>query len=332
MKTTVFSAKPYDEQFLTAANARFGHDLVFIENRLDTATAPLAAGARAVCVFVNDRLDAACLGALHAAGVRFIALRCAGYNNVDLAATRRLGLAVARVPAYSPEAVAEHALALLLTLERRTHKAYNRVRDGNFALDGLLGRTLHGRTVGVVGTGNIGRAFARIMLGLGCRVLAHDVAEDAALRALGVRYVPLEDLWPAAEILSLHCPLLPGTRHLVRRDTLALMRDGTTLINTSRGGLVDTEAAIEALKSRRLGALGLDVYEEEASLFYEDRSRQVIQDDVFMRLTTFPNVLITGHQAFFTHEALETIAETTLANLADFAAGRPCPNAVMAGE
>ncbi|MFN0068206.1 MAG: NAD(P)-dependent oxidoreductase, partial [Limisphaerales bacterium] len=247
MQTAVFSAKPYDEQFLTAANARFGHDLVFIENRLDAATAPLAAGAAAVCAFVNDRLDAACLGALHAVGVRFIALRCAGFNNVDLAAARRLGLAVARVPAYSPEAVAEHSLALLLTLERRTHKAYNRVRDGNFALDGLLGRTLHGRTVGVVGTGHIGRAFARIMLGLGCRVLAHDVAEDPALRALGVDYVALEELWPAAEILSLHCPLLPATRHLVRRETLAQMHDGATLINTSRGGLVDTEAAIEAL-------------------------------------------------------------------------------------
>jgi D-lactate dehydrogenase len=328
MKTAVFSSKPYDEEFLRAANAAHAHELVFIENRLGAATAPLAAGAAAVCAFVNDQLDAACLAALHAAGVRGVALRCAGYNNVDVSAARRLGLAVARVPAYSPEAVAEHTLALLLTLERRTHKAYNRVRDGNFALDGLLGRTLHGRTVGLVGTGHIGRAFARLALGLGCRVLAHDLTEDAALRARGVTYLPLAELWPAAEILSLHCPLVPATRHLIRRETLALMRDGATLLNTSRGGLVDTEAAIEALKSGRLGALGLDVYEEEAALFFEDRSLRVIQDDVFMRLTTFPNVLVTGHQGFFTREALATIARTTLANLADFAAGRPCPNAV----
>lgn len=318
MRVAVFSTKPYDRQFLPRANDRGRHSLVFLEPRLDASTVATAAGAQAVCVFVNDQLDAAVLEGLHALGVRMVALRCAGFNNVDLAAAARLGVAVGRVPEYSPHAVAEHTAALLLTLNRKTHRAHLRVREGNFALEGLLGFDLHGRTVGVIGTGKIGECFLRIMAGFGCRLLAHDPRPNPACEALGARYVSLSELLAASDVVSMHCPLTPQTHHLLNAETLQTMRRGALLINTSRGGVIDTRAVIAALKSGVLGGLAIDVYEEEADLFFHDLSGSVIHDDVFARLLTFPNVLITGHQGFFTEEALRAIAETTVANLDAF--------------
>lgn len=278
-------------------------------------------------MFVNDRLDAAALDALHALGLRALLLRCAGYNNVDLAAAQRLGFFVARVPAYSPEAVAEHTLALIMTLNRHTHRAYNRVREGNVMLEGLLGRTLHGKTVGIVGTGRIGLATARILHGMGCEVLGCDPFPSPLFEPLG-QMVPLATLLKRSDIVSLHCPLDDETRHLIDAASLALMKPGAMLVNTSRGALVDTHAVIEALKSRHLGELAIDVYEQEGALFFQDRSGEIIDDEVFQRLMTFPNVLVTGHQGFFTAEALQEIAETTLQNLCHFAAGTECPHAV----
>lgn len=323
MRVAVFSTRPYDRQFLDEANAAHGHELVYFQAHLTRETAPLATGFPAVSAFVNDALNEATLETLAAGGTRVIALRSAGFNHVDLAAAARLGFTVVRVPAYSPHAVAEHALALalVLALNRKTHRAYNRVREGNFALEGLLGFDLHGRTVGVVGTGQIGTVFGRIMHGVGCRVLAHDPDPNPECEAMGAKYVPLERLWAESDIVSLHCPLTRETHHLVDAASLAQMRRGVMLVNTSRGALVDTPAAIDALKTGRLGYLGIDVYEEEADLFFEDLSGQVIQDDVFARLLTFPNVVITGHQAFFTREALGAIAQTTLANLSAFERG-----------
>lgn len=321
MRVAVFSTKPYDEQFLSAANRGRGHELVFLEPRLTPDTAPLAAGHAGVCAFVNDQLGAATLGQLAGAGTRLVALRSAGYNHVDLPAAAELGLTVARVPAYSPHAVAEHAAALVLTLNRKIHRAYARVREGNFSLVGLLGFDLHGRVVGVVGTGTIGTVFARIMTGFGCRVVAYDPQPNEACRALGVSYVPLEELWAAGDVISLHCPLTAATHHLIDAAALDRMRDGVMLVNTGRGALVDTVAVIDGLKSGRVGALGLDVYEEEEGLFFEDLSDRVITDDVFTRLLTFPNVVVTGHQGFFTAEALAAIADTTLANITAFERG-----------
>ncbi|GAA5121656.1 2-hydroxyacid dehydrogenase [Luteolibacter yonseiensis] len=330
MKVTVFSTKPYDEQFLRRHNQASNHELVFIENRLTSETAALAEGSPAICAFVNDELNARTLAKLAAGGTRFVALRCAGFNNVDLAAAEAHCIQVARVPAYSPHAVAEHAVALLLCLNRHVHKAYNRVREGNFSIDGLMGEDLHGKTVGVVGTGTIGAIFAGIMRGFGCEVLAYDVVENPDCLKAGVRYVSQEELFSRSNVISLHCPLMPQTHHLIDGHTLAGMRDGVFIINTSRGALIDTEAATAAIKSGRIGGLALDVYEEESELFFDDHSDHVIQDDVFMRLTTFPNVLITGHQAFFTNEAMTHISMTTFSNLADFENGRDCPNLVKA--
>lgn len=324
MRITVFSTQAHDRTFLEAANATRGHRLDFVGARLDAGSAALARGSEAACAFVNDRLDAAALEALRAHGVRLVLLRCAGFNHVDLAAAGRLGLAVARVPEYSPHAVAEHAVALLLALNRKIHRAYARVREGNFALDGLLGFDLHGSTVGVVGTGKIGACFARIMLAFGCRVLAHDPAPDPALQAAGVSYGPLGELWARSDVLSLHCPLTPATHHLVDEAALRAMKPGVLIVNTSRGAVVDTRAVIAALKRRHLGGLAIDVYEEEAELFFRDLSADVVQDDVFARLLTFPNVLVTGHQGFFTRQALDAIATTTLDNASAFERdGRP---------
>jgi D-lactate dehydrogenase len=328
MRVAVYSAKPYDVQFLTAANADGAHELVFLEPRLSVATAPLAADADAVCAFVNDDLGEAVLEELAGLDVRHIALRSAGFNHVDLRAADRLGISVTRVPGYSPYAVAEHAVALLMALVRKTHRAYNRVREGNFSLVGLTGFDLHGKTVGVVGTGQIGTVFARIMTGFGCRVVAYDPFPSEACRELGVEYLSLEQLLAESHIVSLHLPVTPQTSHLIDADRIALMRDGVTLINTSRGALVDTLAVIEALKSGKIGLLGLDVYEEEADLFFEDLSNRVLSDDVFTRLLTFPNVIITGHQAFFTAEALENIAMTTIGNLTAAERGEPLANRV----
>jgi D-lactate dehydrogenase len=330
MKVALFSTKPYDRTFFNAVNVQFGHDLVYFEPRLTGQTCPLAAGFPAICAFVNDTLDAHVLLALMKHGVRLVALRCAGFNHVDLEVADHLGLTVTRVPAYSPHAVAEHTLALILALDRKIHKAYNRVREGNFALEGLLGVELHGRTAGVVGTGKIGTIVARILLGFGCKVLAYDLYPNLELTAAGASYVPLDDLFRQADVITLHCPLQPETYHLVNEDSLALMKRGVMLVNTSRGPLLDTQAAVRALKSGKLGALGLDVYEEEGDLFFEDLSNRVIQDDVFSRMLTFPNVIITGHQAFFTQRALEAIARETLANITAFEKGEPPPGRITA--
>lgn len=330
MRVAVFGTKAYDREQFDAANARYGHALTFLEPRLGPQTVGLAAGFPAVCVFVNDKVGADVLGPLAAGGTRFVALRCAGFNNVDLAATTELGVTVCRVPAYSPHAVAEHAVALLLTLNRKTHRAYNRVREGNFALDGLMGFDLHGKTAGVVGTGKIGATVCRILAGFGCRVLAHDLQPNPEAAAAGAVYVPLARLLADADVVTLHCPLTPQTRHLIDDAALAAMKPGAVLINTGRGALVDTPAVIRALKAGRLGALGLDVYEGEEGVFFEDSSGTGLRDDVLARLLTFPNVLVTGHQAFLTREALANIADTTLANVARFERGEACPNRVSA--
>lgn len=322
MRCAVFSTKAYDQEFLEAANAG-RHDLVFHEARLAPDTTTVAADASAVCAFVNDDLGAEVLERLHRIGVGVIVLRCAGYNHVDLTAARRLGMTVARVPAYSPHAVAEHTVGLMLMLNRHLHRAYNRAREHNFSLTGLLGFDLVGRTVGVIGTGAIGTVVAKIMIGFGCTVVATDPQPREECRAMGVAYVDLQELYRRADIITLHCPLTPQTHHLIDADAIATMRRGVMLINTSRGALVDTSAVIEGLKSGQIGHLGLDVYEEEADLFFEDLSDVIIDDDLFARLMTFPNVVVTGHQAFFTREALEAIAATTIANLTAIESGSP---------
>jgi D-lactate dehydrogenase len=330
MKVAVFSTKPYDREFLEAANRDHRHELTFFEARLRPETAALAGGHRAVCAFVNDKLDREVMERLSGHGVEVVAMRSAGYNNVDVAAAADHGITVVRVPAYSPFAVAEHTVALLLALDRKLHRSYNRVREGNFSLDGLMGFDLHDRTVGIVGTGKIGYSVARILRGFGCDLLAYDLHPNDEVRSLGVRYVGLEELLTASDVVTLHCPLTPETRHLIDEASLEKMKDGVMLINTSRGGLVDTAAVIDALKTGKVGYLGLDVYEEEEELFFEDRSDVIIQDDTFSRLLTFPNVIITGHQAFFTRNALTQIARTTLDNLTACEQGRECQNVVAA--
>lgn len=316
MKILFFSAQPYDRVFFNRFNASRGFELVFIDAPLEEATIPLLSEADAVCVFVNDKINAVIIEQLVSKGIKVIALRCAGFNNVDLEAARLYGLHVCRVPAYSPEAVAEHALALILALNRKTHKAYNRVREQNFSLQGLLGFNLHGKTVGVIGTGNIGKAFCKIMLGMGCQVLAFDLIANRELADAGVTYLPLLEVLEA-DIVSLHCPLNDSTHHLIQASTIAGMKEGAMLINTSRGGLIHTQDVIEALKSGRIGYLGMDVYEQEEHLFFRDLSANIIQDDTIQRLMSFPNVLITAHQAFFTDEALSQIADTTLNSVAE---------------
>ena len=329
MKVAIFSTKTYDKEFLNQANAGHQHELVFFEPRLTPETASLANGFPAVCAFVNDQLDEPVLRQLKQQGTELIALRSAGFNHVDLRCADGLGLTVVRVPAYSPHAVAEHAATLVLSLNRRIHRAFSRVRDGNFSLDGLLGFDLQGKTVGVVGTGKIGILFAQIMNGFGCRCLAFDPYPNDEARAQ-VAYVDLPQLYREADIISLHCPLTPQTHHLIDQAALAQMKNGVMIINTSRGHIVDTRAVIEGLKSGKIGYLGLDVYEEEGDLFFDDLSNRVIQDDLFMRLLTFPNVLITGHQGFFTREALTNIAETTLGNISAYADGQPLANRITA--
>ncbi len=329
MRVAVFSTKPYDERFLQAANGRT-HELVFFEPRLSPQTCRLAEGFSAVCAFVNDQLAERELECLSERGMRLVAMRCAGFNNVDLQAAARLGVTVARVPAYSPHAVAEHTVGLILALSRRLYKSYNRVREGNFNLDGLLGTDIHGKTAGVVGTGRIGAIVARILRGFGCEVLCHDLRDNPDLLAAGAHYVPTAELFARSDIVTLHCPLVPQTHHLIDGEALAAMKRGVMLINTSRGALVDSRAAVAGLKSGKIGALGLDVYEEEADLFFEDLSNRVMQDDVFARLLTFPNVLITGHQAFFTQGAMQAIAKETIENVTAFEAGRQPPGLIVA--
>lgn len=326
MRVAVFSTKPYDQRFLSEAAADSAHELEFLEARLSRSTAPLAEGFDIVCAFVNDDLGAAVLLRLADAGVKLIALRSAGFNHVDLEAAASLGLPVVRVPAYSPRSIAEHTVALMLALDRKIHRAYARVREGNLSLDGLLGFDIGNRTVGIVGTGKIGVTVARILKGFDCRLLGYDLNENPDAVALGVEYVSLRDIWEQADIITLHAPLTPETHHMVDAFAVATMKDGVMLINTSRGALIDTAAVIEGLKTGKVGHLGLDVYEEEGDIFFEDLSDRVIQDDVFSRLLTLPNVLVTGHQAFFTVEALEAIAADTIANITAFAEGRSSGN------
>lgn len=323
----LFSTKAYDRSGFGTLD--HGHDVVFLEPRLDVSTVDLAFGADAVCVFVNDDLSAPVLEALARNDVNCVALRCAGFNNVDLDAARRLGITVVHVPAYSPNAVAEHTLALILALNRRIHRAYNRVRDGNFALDGLVGFDLAGKTAAVIGTGRIGAIVARLLWHLRCRVIAVDPYRDEHLLELGVEYVDLDMALAQSDLITLNCPLTADTHHLIGPAAIESMRQGAMLVNTGRGALIDTRAAIDGLKSGRIGSLALDVYEEEADLFFEDRSDEIIDDDVFARLLTFPNVLITAHQAFLTREALDAIAETTLSNISAMFSDGPSVNVVV---
>ena len=329
MRVAFFSTKIYAKNHFEAANKDYKHELVYFEPQLNSNTAPLARGFTAVCAFVNDELDEDTLRVLAAGGTKLIALRSAGFNNVDLDAAEKFGLTVVRVPAYSPYAVAEHTVALLLTLNRKTHRAYNRVRENNFALDGLVGFDIHGSTVGVIGTGTIGAVVAKIMHGFGCRILAYDVNENPQCEPF-VGYTTLDDIFESADIITMHCPLTPDTYHLIDDEAIKKMKKGVVILNTSRGALIDARAAIKGLKRGRIGYMGLDVYEEEGDLFFEDLSDRVIQDDVFARLVSFPNVLVTGHQAFLTGEALANIADTTLANIRDFENDVECPNVVKA--
>jgi D-lactate dehydrogenase len=326
MKIAFFSTQPYDKEYFERYNKQ--HEIIFFEARLNEQTVDLAKGCDAVCTFVNDQLNAAVLNTLKEIGIKIIAQRCAGFNNVDVETATKNNIAVVSVPAYSPHAVAEHALALIMTLDRKTHKAYNRVREGNFSLDRLTGFDLYGKTVGVIGTGKIGQCFARIMQGLGCKVVAFDIITNKELETLGIKYFTLQEVLQQSDIVSLHCPLTEQTKHLINNDTLAIMKNGAMLINTSRGALVDTKAVITALKNGKLGYLGLDVYEQEEKLFFHDLNENVITDDVLVRLLGFPNVLITSHQGFLTDEALTQIAIITLQNITDFEDQKPLINKV----
>ncbi|MBW8016175.1 MAG: 2-hydroxyacid dehydrogenase [Planctomycetes bacterium] len=328
MKIALFSNKSYTERFFTQANSRFGHEILFIAQRLNHHNASIAQGCQAVCVFVNDILDKRTITALAKNGVNTIALRCAGFNNVDLKAARDSDITVVRVPAYSPHAVAEHTIAMILVLNRKIHKAHARIREGNFSLKGLMGFDLHDYPVGIIGTGQIGQVVARILHGFGCRIMAYDPQPNIKCIELGVQYVSLDELFRKSYIITLHCPLVPETHHIINANSISKMQDCVMIINTSRGALIDTKDVIDGLKSRKIGYLGLDVYEEEADLFFEDLSNEIIQDDQFARLLMFPNVIVTGHQAFFTNNALQSIAQTTLENITDIEQNRICPNLV----
>lgn len=328
MKVAVFNAKPYDRNFLTQANQQYNHELHFITPRLDRETVNLAQGFPAISAFVNDILDRDILQKLAHYGTHLIALRCAGYDNVDLLAAQELGITIVRVPAYSPHAVAEHAIALILTLNRQIHRAYNRIREGNFSLNNLLGFDLHNRTVGIIGTGKIGCITGQILHGFGCHILAYDPYPNAEFAEKYAKYLTFDELLTQSDIISLHCPLTADNYHLINELAIDKMKPGVMLINTSRGSLIDTKAIIQGLKSKKIGYLALDVYEQEKNIFFEDLSGEIIQDDIFQRLLTFPNVIITGHQAFFTSNALKNIAETTLDNISQIEQGNTCQNQI----
>lgn len=328
MKIAVFSTCKYDRDFLQKYNT--DHELSFFESTLNLQNVALTKGFHALCLFVNDSADREVLQALKSNGIQLILLRCAGFNNVDIVVAAELGIKVLRVPAYSPEAVAEHAMAMILTLNRKTHKAYNRIREGNFSLEGLMGFNLHHCKVALIGTGNIGKAFYKILKGFGCTVVAYDPWPDPVLIEEGLSYGTMEEALKDAEIVSLHCPLTEDTHHMINANTLQLFKTGAMLINTSRGGLINTQDVIEALKSAQLGYLGLDVYEQESKLFFQDLSGDIIQDDLISRLISFPNVLITSHQGFFTREAMQQIAEVTFANADAFESGSALINEVKA--
>ena len=318
MKVTFFSTKPYDKEFFDKVNKDFNFELEYFETHLGPHILNVIDHSDAVCAFVNDTLNAEVLESLSKKGVKFIALRCAGFNNVDMEAAKRLGMRVCRVPAYSPEAVAEHAMAMILTLNRKTHKAYNRVREQNFSLNGLMGFNLYQKTIGVIGTGNIGTAFAKIAKGFGAKILAYDITESQDIIDLGIEYVSLDQLLSESDVISLHCPLMDSTHHLINKESISKMKENVMIINTSRGGLIDTKAVIDGLKSKHIGYLGIDVYEQEEKLFFRDLSHTIIEDDTIQRLMSFPNVLVTAHQAFFTEEALFQIATSTLTSLSHF--------------
>ncbi|MFU2136700.1 2-hydroxyacid dehydrogenase [Gallibacterium genomosp. 1] len=326
MKIAVYSTKSYDRKYLELVNVKYNFDLEFFDFMLSKRTAKMAEGCQAVCIFVNDNADREVLTELAQIGVKIIALRCAGFNNVDLEAAKELGLSVVRVPAYSPEAVAEHTVGLMLTLNRRIHRAYQRTREANFSLEGLIGFNMHGRTVGVIGTGKIGLAVMRILKGFGMHILCYDPFKNLAAEELGATYVSLDELYAHSHVITLHCPATPENYHLLNAEAFKKMKDGVMIINTSRGTLIDTQAAIEALKSRKIGALGMDVYENERDLFFEDKSNEVILDDVFRRLSSCHNVLLTGHQAFLTEEALTSISDVTLSNIHALVTNQPCAN------
>ncbi|SFD00110.1 2-hydroxyacid dehydrogenase [Pragia fontium] len=326
MKLAIYSTKQYDRKYIDIANKRFGLNLEFFDFKLSPQTAKTAEGCEAVCIFVNDDGSRPVLEELAKLGVKILALRCAGFNNVDLDAAHELGLQVVRVPAYSPEAVAEHAIGLMMSLNRRIHRAYQRTRDANFSLEGLIGFNMHNRTAGIIGTGKIGVATMRILKGFGMRLLAFDPYPSAQALELGAEYVDLPTLYAESDVISLHCPLTPENHHLLNAEAFNQMKNGVMIINTSRGGLIDSPAAIDALKQQKIGSLGMDVYENERDLFFEDKSNDVIQDDVFRRLSSCHNVLFTGHQAFLTEEALLSISETTLQNVLQLERGEPCPN------
>lgn len=328
MNIAFFSSKSYDRSYFNKQIKNSPHKITYFEDQLTAKTATLVKGFTAVCVFVNNTVDEPLLEKISEFGVKAVALRSAGFNHVDIEAAEKHGIQVFRVPAYSPEAVAEHTVALILTLNRKTHKAYNRVRENNFSLDGLTGFNLHGKTVGVIGTGTIGTALCRILNGFGCNLIAFDPNENEDVKELSGEYVKLDELFRRSDIISLHCPLIPQTRHMINSESVEKMKKGVMLINTSRGALIDTQAVIDGLKKRQIGFLGIDVYEQEDNLFFEDLSEEVIQDDEIARLLGFPNTLITGHQAFLTAEALEQITETTLQNLTDYENGKDVENEV----
>lgn len=330
MKIALFSYKSYDKEWFDSHLEGTGFEINYFRVELDQATAAYARGNEVVCAFVNDDLSRPVLAKLAEAGIKLIVLRCAGFNNVDLEAAEEYGIPVYRVPEYSPHAVAEHAVALILGLNRKTHKAYNRVRDGNFSLSRLIGFNLHGKTVGVLGTGKIGKVFADLMHGFGCTILLYDKFPDHSLEAKGYRYVALDALLKQSDILSLHVPLMAETAHIINRATLGMMKDNAMLINTSRGGLINTEHAIEALRKKKLGYLGIDVYEQEEGVFFHNLQEQIVDDETLAILMSFPNVLITAHQAFLTREALDEITRITLQNISDFQKGVANNNRVLA--
>ncbi|MEO9480446.1 MAG: 2-hydroxyacid dehydrogenase [Maribacter dokdonensis] len=328
MNIAVFSTKSYDQEYFEKYNAEYDYNFSFYETALNPDTAKLSADCNVVCVFVNDVVNEETIKILSANGIELIALRCAGYNNVDLEAADKEGIKVVRVPAYSPEAVAEHALALILTLNRKTHKAYNRVREGNFSLKNLIGFNLSNKTIGIIGTGKIGATFSKLLKGFGSKLIAYDIAENEELVAAGVEFLPLEEVCKQSDIISLHCPLNKHTKHIINKASIAKMKDGVMIVNTSRGALIKTEDAIAGLKDRKIGYLGIDVYEQEENLFFEDHSEHIIQDDMILRLLSFPNVLITSHQAYFTKEAMDQITTITLNNIKSFETGSELENEV----
>ncbi|NNK12227.1 MAG: 2-hydroxyacid dehydrogenase [Flavobacteriaceae bacterium] len=329
MKVAVFSTKPYDQDYFERYAKNEDLSFTYFDSPLNRDTANLASGFGVICVFVNDTVDKETIDILAGHGVGLIALRCAGYNNVDLEAAKEKNIELVRVPAYSPEAVAEHAVALILTLNRKTHKAYNRVREGNFSLNKLLGFNLHGKTVGVIGTGKIGATFCSIIKGFGCEIMAFDLYPSEELKAQGVEYKSLEEVFKQSDIISLHCPLNPDTKHIINKSSLAMMKQGIMIINTSRGALINTPDILKGLADKKVGFLGIDVYEQEENLFFKDLSEMIIEDDLILRLISYPNVLITSHQAYFTREAMEEITMTTINNIKEYCNGESLTNQVQ---